>query len=854
MSEAPPPTRASIAAALAEAEARVRRIDVERLAATARADALRAELAALVAAPAAHVDPVATTPASPQSAGEKVRLFRQLFRGREDLYPTRFVSKKTGKQGYAPACANKFVDGVCQLPKVKCGDCTNQGFLRVDDRAVREHLQGKHVMGVYPLLPDETCWFLAVDFDKRSWKDDVRAFAETARRLDLPVLVERSRSGNGAHAWFFFSEPVPAAIARKMGCHVITETMSARHELSRESYDRLFPSQDTMPRGGFGNLIALPLQQEPRQQGNSVFLDEDLTPYPDDQQWSVLAAARRISLAVAERIASDAARTGTVVGLRIAEAVDDEEVAAPWTRPPSGAPRVRRITSPLPARISAVLAQRLFVAKEGLASPLLNQIKRLAAFQNPEFYKKQSMRLSTATTPRVIACAEDLPNHVALPRGCKVDLEELLRMHGIACDVADERAPGAPLDVRFRGTLTPVQESAARALLAHDTGVFVAPPGVGKTVIGTYLVASRACSTLILVHRRPLLDQWVAQLSQFLALDPKDIGQIRGAKRTPTGRIDVAMIQSLVRKDSVADLVAQYGQVIVDECHHLPAVQFERVLRQAKARYVVGLTATPQRRDGHHPITEMQLGPVRFKVDAKSQAAARPFEHRLVVRQTAFRAANFGEKVVIQDLYAALARDETRNAMILNDVIRALEEGRSPILLTERKDHLDYFAGRLARVARHLVVLQGGQGAKADRETRARLASIPPNEERLLLATGRYIGEGFDDARLDTLLLALPVSWKGTLVQYTGRLHRLHPGKREVRIFDYVDREVPMLLRMFEKRLRGYRAIGYARGEAPLGYAEPKSELIVEYDEGVLRALDHESATERNDDFAEWVP
>ncbi len=314
------------------------------------------------------------------------------------------------------------------------------------------------------------------------------------------------------------------------------------------------------------------------------------------------------------------------------------------------------------------------------------------------------------------------------------------------------------------------------------------------------------------------------------------------------------MIQSLVRKESVADFVAGYGQVIVDECHHLPAVQFERVLREAKARYIVGLTATPRRRDGHHPITEMQLGPVRFKVDVKSHASARPFEHRLVVRETAVRTASQDGKVIIQDLYAALARDEARNAMILNDVLRALEEGRSPILLTERKDHLEYFASRLTSVARNLVVLQGGMGVKADRAVRAQLDAIPANEERLLLATGRYIGEGFDDARLDTLFLALPISWEGTLVQYTGRLHRLHPGKREVRIYDYVDRHVPMLLRMFEKRLRGYRAIGYARGEAPLGYAEPKNDLIVEYDDDVLRALDHENATDRSDEFAEWVP
>jgi superfamily II DNA or RNA helicase len=338
-------------------------------------------------------------------------------------------------------------------------------------------------------------------------------------------------------------------------------------------------------------------------------------------------------------------------------------------------------------------------------------------------------------------------------------------VNGVALGVVDERVAGVPLDLRFQGKLTAVQESAARALLAHDTGILVAPPGIGKTVIGTYLVAARACSTLILVHRRPLLDQWVAQLALFLGVERKEVGQIAGAKRTPTGRLDVAMIQSLVRKDSVADLVASYGQVIVDECHHLPAVQFERVLREVKARYVVGLTATPQRRDGHHPITEMQLGPVRLKVDAKTHAGSRPFEHRLIVRETSFVASASDEKAGIQGLYAALARDEARNAIILNDVVRALDGGRSPILLTERKDHLEYFASRLDRVARHLVVLQGGMGAKAHRAVRAQLEAIPPNEERLLLATGRYIGEGFDDARLDTLFLALPVSWKGILVQ-----------------------------------------------------------------------------------------
>ena len=411
-----------------------------------------------------------------------------------------------------------------------------------------------------------------------------------------------------------------------------------------------------------------------------------------------------------------------------------------------------------------------------------------------------------------------------------------IRRAGVSIEVDDERISGEPIGYRFCGKLTPVQQKAASALLGHDIGVFVAPLGVGKTVVGTYLISERGCSTLILVHRRPLLDQWLAQLSLFLGIEPKEIGQIGAGKKTGNGRLDVAMIQSLVRKDKVEDVVANYGQVIVDECHHLPAVSFERVLAEAKARYVVGLTATPQRRDGHHPITGMQLGPVRFAIDPKSQAAQRPFAHKLLVRETGFNASSEGTPG-IQELYAALAADEKRNRLILDDVIQALEQGASPILLTERKDHLEYFADQLIKFTRHLVVLQGGMSAKERRGARERLAAIPNREERLVLATGRCIGEGFDDARLDTLFLALPVSWKGTLIQYTGRLHRLHPGKAEVRIFDYVDRGVPILLRMFEKRLRGYRAIGYARGEAPLGYAESGDEVTVEHDEDVLRSL-----------------
>lgn len=823
----------SIRGAIAREEAKIEHLEREIKETRVVLESLRAELSAQRPS---SPSPLPFTPATlaPVTSAEKLALFRSLFRGRDDIYPRFWSNARTGRKGYAPACANEWVRGVCEKPRVKCGECPHHAFLPVDDQVILDHLQGRHVVGVYPLLTDETCWFLAADFDKTSWADDVTAFVETCRRADLPAAVERSRSGNGAHVWFFFAAPVAAAAARKMGCHLLTETMSRRHQLSMESYDRLFPNQDTLPRGGFGNLIALPLQHSPRQMGNTVFVDDQMIPHPD--QWKFLSELRRLEPAAVDGIAREAMRKGLVVGVRLSD-TGDPDTPEPWMRPPSGQPSVR-FGAPLPHEVHAVLAQRLFVRKGGLLPTHLNQIKRLAAFQNPEFYKKQSLRLSTALTPRVVACAEELAEYVALPRGCRSELAQVLEDHRSTLHVEDQRCGGKPLEVTFQGQLTPIQKKAARTLLRDDIGVLVTPPGVGKTVIGTYLVAARSRNTLVLVHRQPLLDQWRAQLSMFLGLAPKAIGQIGAGKHAPNGQLDVAMIQSLVRADHVDDLVATYGHVIVDECHHIPAVSFERVLSEVKARFITGLTATPRRRDGLHPIAEMQLGPVRFAVDARSQAARPPFDQRLIVRDTQFDSGRTVSIDRIQALYAALATDDRRNRLILNDVTAALGEGRSPIVLTERKDHLESLAARLRGIARHLVVLHGGMTSNERRAVTAALASIPDNESRLVIATGRYIGEGFDDARLDTLFLTMPVSWKGTLIQYTGRLHRLHPGKTEVRIYDYADRGVPMLVRMFEKRLRGYRAIGYARGATPGGHAQSSDELVGRHNENAVTPYD----------------
>ncbi len=794
--------RAILIEAITLKEAHLIRLDVERQVLLDSLHDLRQQLTAInvAASPAQETSTLSST--------AKIILFRSLFRGREDVYPKLWISKNGDRKGYMPACGNDGTYSLCgkrKFPRVKCGDCNHQAYLPVSDEVIREHLQGKQTIGVYPLLPDDTCRFLAVDFDKTTWQEDVAAFRETCSSLDIPVAVERSRSGNGAHAWFFFTEPVMAAVARVMGCFLITETMSRRHQLSMESYDRLFPSQDTMPRGGFGNLIALPLQLEPRKLENSVFVDEVFIPYPD--QWGYLSSLKHLSSQEVQAIADRAVRKGQVIGLKLPSDADEEQ--APWERSPSGRLPEQRINGKLPKKIKAVFAQRIFVETKGIPSELLNRIKRLAAFQNPEFFKKQKMRLSTHNTPRVIACFEELPGHVALPRGCRDALQLLLDGYGIALHLDDKRNAGTPTAFSFHGTLSDIQQQTVDELMLHDIGIFVAPPGSGKTVVGAWLAAARNCSTLVLVHRKPLLDQWVAQLSRFLDLPPKEIGTIGSGKNKASGVLDVAMLQSLIRKDEVADLVANYGQIIVDECHHLPAFSFERVLGEVKAKYVVGLTATPYRRDGHQPIIHLQCGPTRFLLNRKQQATDEDFTRRLILRETGFSLSDTDSGITIQEIYARLTADRQRNHLILGDIKQSLAEGRSPILLTERKDHLKYLAGELRDTVKHLVVLHGGMGVKQRRKVMEHLASIPDDEERLILATGRYIGEGFDDARLDTLFLALPFSWKGMLVQYAGRLHRLHPGKVEVQVYDYVDSSVPMLAKMHEKRMKGFKTMGY---------------------------------------------
>ncbi|MEW9701967.1 DEAD/DEAH box helicase family protein [Paenibacillus sp. SI8] len=755
--------------------------------------------------PVIKIEPEKGTVHNYSTPSEKIALFRNLFRGREDVYPNRWEGK-TGKSGYSPACKNEW-SFVCKKPQIKCSDCSHREFLPITDEIISNHLDAKinRTIGVYPMLQDETCWFLAIDFDKQNWKQDAAAVKDTCRKLQVSAALERSRSGNGGHIWIFFDRPLEASLARKFGSALLTKTMENRYELGLDSYDRLFPNQDTLPKGGFGNLIALPLQGGPRKEGNSVFVDENFTPYED--QWRFLSGLRKMTLSQVEGKVHEIARNGKVLNVGIWDEEMDED--RPWENQQLDFEEVR-VDILLPSKVNLILSNMIYIEKNGLSAWMINQIGRLASFQNPDFYKTQAMRLPTYGKPRIIGCAEDFPKHIALPRGCLQLVSNLFEKYGVELSIADERNKGIEVDVNFTGQLSILQDAAARSILAHDTGILSATTAFGKTVVGASIIASRKVNTLVLVHRRELMDQWKERLSTFLDLGTKDIGIIGGGKEKRTGIIDIAVIQSLNNKGQVKDYLTEYGQIIVDECHHVSAFSFEQVLKKANAKYVVGLTATPTRQDGQQPIVLMQCGPIRTRIDAKSQALARGFVHKVLPRYTTFQLPSQMASPSIQTIYQLLVEDEKRNELIFDDLLKCLEQGRSPILLAERTAHVEYFEKKLEKFAKNVIVLRGGMGKKQREELRQRIASIPDTEERVFIATGKLIGEGFDDARLDTLFLVHPISWKGSLQQYAGRLHRSHANKKDVQIYDYVDIQVPLLMSMYRKRVKGYRTMGYS--------------------------------------------
>ncbi|PMC35750.1 restriction endonuclease subunit R [Bacillus sp. UMB0899] len=723
-----------------------------------------------------------------QKIQERLTMFKKLFKGREDVYAVRWESSTSGKSGYSPACEYEWHPTICKKPSIKCNQCQHRKLLPLTDKVLYDHLTGKTTIGIYPLLENETCWFLAVDFDKKSWQDDTKAFFQTCEKLEVPANIERSRSGNGCHIWIFFETPIPASLARKLGFRLLEQTLESRFEIGMDSYDRLFPNQNTLPKGGFGNLIALPLQGLPRKKDNSVFVDEHFHPYPD--QWDFLFNLKKMK--------------------------EEEVIQVTQSRSMStefNEFKTKRPAMTMPKKVKVVIKNGLILNKEGLPPSLLNKMISLGTFKNPEFYKAQAKRMSTHGIPRMINCSDYQNEHVVIPRGCLEQLEELFREFKIELVIDDKTNKGENVPIHFTGKLRTDQEEAVSMLYKRNTGTLAATTGFGKTVVAAALIAKRQVNTLIIVHRKQLIEQWKERLTSFFDNTENIVGQIGGGKNKATGMIDIATIQSLNHKGTIKELVKTYGQIIVDECHHISAFSFEKVLKEVEAKYVYGLTATPTRKDGLHPIMNMQLGPIRYKVNAKDQSKIRPFEHILIPKYTSFKCNNKEENKDIQKIYNKLVNNHDRNQMIFNDILTELDRGSVPLILTERIEHVTLLVNMLKGFAKNIITLTGGMSKKEEQEKFNTLHQIKDHEEMVIVATGKYIGEGFDYSRLDTLFLVMPLSWKGTLQQYVGRLHRLHEQKTRVKVYDYVDQQEAVLKTMFEKRMKGYNALGYKVSE-----------------------------------------
>ncbi len=725
----------------------------------------------------------------------------------------------------------------CNKKKYKCAECPNREFQQLGYTDVYAHLEGKDpngkdVIGAYAILPDNTCFFLCCDFDDKNcehgYQDDVRAYVSVCRDWNIPAYVERSRSGNGAHVWILFDEPIKAQSARRLGNTILTEAMEREGRMSFKSYDRFFPNQDFIPEGGFGNLVALPLQGHARKNGNSVFVDDNFIQYPD--QWAYLQQMMKMPLAQVDSTLSLHTNQEPL------GALSKTSESAPWERPE---PRPMK-RSDFPKTIVITRLNGLYIPMDGLSANVVNHLKRMAAFKNPEFYAKLGMRLPTFNIPRIISCSEIVDDYLWLPRGCEESVFDFFNENGVSLTIEDKNNPGQSIDATFIGKLRYEQAAAIEELSKYQCGTIYAATAFGKTVTGIAMIARKKVNTLILVHTKALLDQWRERLAQYLEVDfepeeqPKrrgrrkkfkKFGALSSTENSLNGKIDIALLQSCISDNEVKPFVRDYGMVIVDECHHAPAVSFERVLKDVNAKWVYGLTATPIRKDGHQPIIFMQCGEIRYTADSKTQQEQQTFHRLLIPRFTTYR--NISDDNGYTAIAQSLSEDDTRNQLILDDVRKVLGEGRSPIILTGLTSHVDYLAEECRKICPNVIRLVGNDSAKAKRQEMERLKSIPNTEPLVVVATGKYVGEGFDLPRLDTLMLVLPVSWKGLIAQYTGRLHRDYPGKSEVRIYDYIDLRVPICDSMYKKRLHGYKAVGYSVVVANEGiFSEPTTETI----------------------------
>ena len=778
---------------------------------------------------------------------QHIQYYYHLFKGRNDVYSKRSgkANKKTGKHGYYTQCWNFWKDGICPKknnPQFNCGECQNQKYKELTGQVLYEHLIGARedasdVIGLYPMFPDETVNFLVFDFDchddkiggddganfESDWMTEVNAFRKICEINEVPVLVERSRSGKGAHVWIFFEKPILASVARRFGTALLSKGAESVNMRSFKYYDRMLPAQDHIPlntktgKPGLGNLIALPLQGQALKLGNSAFIDENWNAYPN--QWECLKEVKKLSSETVEERIKEWSAEG-ILGVLSNEFEADTEGAndtKPWEKTK---PSLHK--EDVSSAVEIIIADKVYVGTKDMKPRMQNALRRMSAFSNPDFYKKAAMGLSTKCIPRIVFCGYDDAGYICIPRALLDSVIDRFNEVDISFTLTDNRCTGMTLDVSFNGTLYEEQMRAAKAILEHDNGILAATTSFGKTVVGAYMIAQRKTNTLILVHNTEIQKNWIEDLNKFLDVNAELpeyktktgrikkrkslIGKLHAGHNSMTGIIDVAIFSSLGKSDKINPMLEQYGMVIMDECHHGAAQTVEDVVGSVKAKYVYGLTATPKREDGLEKKVFMQFGPIRFRYTAKERAEKRGIDHFVYPRFTRLVSTS---NLKVTEANRAVIECESRNKQIVSDVVNCIQNGRTPLVLTKYKEHAEFLYQRLQGKADHVYLLQGGGSRKTKDEMRIQMRAVPDAESIVLVAIDKYIGEGFNFSRLDTMMLTMPAAAEGNIEQFAGRLHRDYDTKTEVIIYDYVDSHIRVLEKMYHKRLRTYKKIGY---------------------------------------------
>lgn len=765
-------------------------------------------------------------------------LFFSMFWGRTDVYAKRTIKKSTGEINYYTQCYNFYRTGCPRMSgsKIRCQDCKRQAYKKLEKQQIMAHLKGasedaSDVIGIYPLLEDDTCRFIVFDFDNHdknaekhdfvnmddNWKEEVEALREICVINGIDPLVERSRSGRGAHLWIFFQKKMEASLARKFGNALLRKGAESVNLRSFRFYDRMLPMQDHLSQGGIGNLIALPLQGQALKEGNSAFVDENWNAYSD--QWEILLSKPKLSKEFIED------KIEEWKSFSMNEAIETNEILEqdgekPWDR-------IKDFCkSDVNGELQITLADGVYILRENLAPRIQNRIRELAAFPNPAFYKNQAMGLSNFANSRYIYLGRDEGGYIRIPRGLLEEVNAKSDKAGIVQHIQDERCRGNAIRVSFQGQLKDSQISAVEAMLRHETGILHAATAFGKTVVCCNMIARKKVNTLILLQSSALIEQWERAIENFLTIDEElpeyetptgrkkrrksVVGRLQGAHDSTTGIIDIAMVGSVCKKGEFHRRLKEYGMVIVDECHHAASDTFVDILQEVRAKYVYGVTATPLRSDGLEKINYMFLGPVRYQFTAKDRAKEQGIAHLVYPRFTRAVAPRFQQdNMHPNEAYTILRENEDRDALIINDVIKCIAAGRTPVILSRYVDHSRKLYDRLKNCADEVFLLSGENTKKQHHAVLEQMKQVKADQSMILVATGKLIGEGFDFPRLDTLIMAMPVSWKSVVEQYAGRLNRDYEGKESVIIYDYVDSHISMFEKMYHKRLKAYKQIGY---------------------------------------------